>query len=267
MRIPFRVRVSWVSRVLQDAVRFGREASAPGFMDSTGFLCLQPLLAHGAMESPSTGEGPQRDLAELRRLFQPGTPAGFLRDASRYAGGGRWTWRRRQVLLDSGHLLTARFTPPRASEVPEAMRIALAGIRQASALDASPQAQACLALAAYQLLLTIHPFEDGNGRTMRGMYACRLAAAAPSAAALLALPMLFSGGGARYHEAAWSFRAGDARPLVELYLDALAQADVLLAALQRDVGGGAALLRAAHAALRAGTAGAPVQRTRFAAAR
>jgi Fic family protein len=72
-------------------------------------------------------------------------------------------WRRDQVWLGGRLPQTARYVPPVAARVPEAMTDLIAFIHRT---DLQPIVHAAAAHAQFE---NIHPFRDGNGRTGRGL--------------------------------------------------------------------------------------------------
>ncbi len=89
------------------------------------------------------------------------------------------------------------------------------------------------ALATYVVLLSIHPFADGNGRTARMLFAADALAhdghAAPQLT--LALILLHRGRGRLFHLAALCARTGDFSMLATCYSEALSLAGAFLPAL------------------------------------
>ncbi|WP_340568360.1 Fic family protein [Stenotrophomonas sp. G106K1] len=89
------------------------------------------------------------------------------------------------------------------------------------------------ALATYLVLLSIHPFVDGNGRTARMLFAADMLAhdghAVPRL--MLGLILLHRGRGRLFHLAAMCARTGDFSMLATCYSEALTLADRFLPAL------------------------------------
>lgn len=89
------------------------------------------------------------------------------------------------------------------------------------------------ALATYLVLLSIHPFVDGNGRTARMLFAADALAhdgrAAPQL--ILGLMLLHRGRGQLFHLAALCARTGDFSMLAACYSEALTLAGTYLPAL------------------------------------
>lgn len=103
---------------------------------------------------------------------------------------------------------------PEPHHVSSAMEDLLAFVRR---LDLPPLLHAAIAHAQFE---TIHPFSDGNGRTGRALVHAMLldhgvltSTTAPLSAGLLR-------GTAAYFDALTAYRAGDAGPIVEQFIDA-----------------------------------------------
>lgn len=191
-------------------------------VDEQQFHAVLPLLRHQAFE----GEGPPpQDPAlsnMLPTLFQGGARR-FLDDARRIAPEAPIMFRRGLVGLRSGNPMTARFVPPPAERVPAALRLALSLTDRALACDRMHVSQKALSIVlATHVLLTIHPFPDGNGRVTRMFCAASvLRHIGPAPSAILALVVMQHHAGAQpFHQALWSLRRGDVDPLAALYLRA-----------------------------------------------
>jgi hypothetical protein len=112
-------------------------------------------------------------------------------------------------------------------------------------------------LATYLVLLTIHPLQDGNGRTARLLFAADVVSRFPqSGSVLLALVLLTSHRGERFHMAAKIARSGDFHMLASWFIDALQHAERSFAPKLRELesaveagGLGEAEALALHAAL------------------
>ena len=191
---------------------------------------LLPLLAHGALEGgkpPSPAAGVAVD---LQPLFANPDVRHFVESARQSTGVRGVALRTRDVGLSAGNPLTARFVPMAAPQVPAALRVALRAIGVALR-DARkcPLRAACVCWLGTQCLLAIHPFRDGNGRSMRAWFAANcLRHVGPAPSALLAVLLADGGDAQRYHQAAWALRAGMAEPMARLFIDAEAEARAYL---------------------------------------
>lgn len=94
-----------------------------------------------------------------------------------------------------------------------------------SRLEGDSVKTAICALLGSQILLTIHPFADGNGRTARMYFAAKvLRRIGPVPAAILGMMLIYRGGAHLYHLASWELRAGNVEPMVELFANSVALA-------------------------------------------
>lgn len=145
----------------------------------------------------------------------------FVADAKRLASPSEIEIRAGGVRLRTENLLTGRFVPPAASEVDAALATALRCVDAALELHrGEAEKAAVIALVGSQILLTIHPFRDGNGRTARMFLAAKvLRHVGPAPTALLGMLLMQRSGAHQYHQAAWAFRAGDAEPLIALFAE------------------------------------------------
>ena len=133
---------------------------------------------------------------------------GWERFAGTYRDGLVWVGTSRVSPRGASHVA------PQPDLVPDAMRDLVAFVQRD---DLPVLVQAAVAHAHFE---TIHPFTDGNGRTGRALVHAILrnkglvtSTTAPVSAGLLRET-------ARYFDALGTYRAGDARPIVERFADA-----------------------------------------------
>ena len=187
------------------------------------FSALLPVLRHGAIGADSVPELEPCLISRLASAF-PGTGIRqFVADARDVSKERRLALRTGDVLLQTENPLTAGFSPPSAKDVEPALGIALRSINAALDRDQGDFRKAAIcALLGSQILLTIHPFRDGNGRTARMFFAAKvLRHIGPSPSVLLGLLLIHRAGGHQYHQAAWAFRAGDVEPMLGLFVSSV----------------------------------------------
>lgn len=185
------------------------------------FQASLPLLRHGALDADHAPELDPARGVRLRRSFAETRVKGFVADARKLACNQDLALRNRAVHLRTENALTGRFVPPAAGDVRAALATAL------KCIDAMLESHrgdagktAICALLGAQILLTIHPFRDGNGRTARMFFAAKvLRHLGPAPTALLGMLLMHRSGAHQYHQACWALRAGDAEPIVGLFVD------------------------------------------------
>lgn len=189
-------------------------------LDERQFHALLPLLQHQAFDGKEP-PAPASDLpGALPFLFQGGA-ASFLRDARKVAPEAPIMFRRGLVGLRSANPLTDGFVPLAAERVPGAVRLALNLAGRTFGRDGMDVSQTAFGIVlATHVLLTIHPFPDGNGRVARMFFAASvLRHIGPAPSALLGLlVMQHQAGAQQFHQALWSLRRGESEPLITLYL-------------------------------------------------
>ncbi|HVJ38482.1 MAG TPA: Fic family protein [Stenotrophomonas sp.] len=140
------------------------------------------------------------------------------------------TLRRGDIGIHTDNRFTRGFLPVRAERLAPAAQ-ALFGLRQAGLHTVHSAAR----IAGYLILLTLHPYRDGNGRTARLLFAADTWAAGASPLDLLGLIWLHEQRNARFHLAAKCARAGDFNMLFALHAEGSAQACNVLAEPLRDL--------------------------------
>ena len=156
----------------------------------------------------------------LGRSFTDTQVRSFVADARKLACEPALTLRNTAVHLRTENVLTGRFVPPAASNVRAALATALKSIDAALESHRGDTGKAVIgALLGSQILLTIHPFRDGNGRTARTFFAAKLLRYVGHApAAVLGMLLMHRAGAHQYHQASWALRAGDVEPMVSLFI-------------------------------------------------
>lgn len=196
--------------------------------DARHFEDLLPLLRHGAMESTDEPVADGELASTLRRSFEEASVCRFVKDA-RVLSGAELAIRIGDVRLRTEDALSATFSPPPADHVASSLGMALRYIETSLFRHLhDPAKAATCALLGSQILLTIHPFSDGNGRTARMYFAAKtLRHAGPVPGALLGLMLMYRGGAHRYHLASWELRAGNVEPMAELFAESVRAANEL----------------------------------------
>ena len=219
----------WIRNVLREGAARQAKEDAPLRMHPRAFDAVLPLLRHGVMESTDLPLAEEGLGATLRESFQGSGTSHFIADAQALSGRSDLAIRRTLVRLRTEHAITARFRPPAAKDVPSSLGTALRFIEASLARHRGDAARAAIcALLGSQVLLTIHPFPDGNGRTARMYFAAKLLQhLVPAPAALLGMMLMYRGGAHRYHLASWELRSGDVEPMVDLFASSVALAHEL----------------------------------------
>lgn len=222
----YRVTDDWIRRTLREGVECAVGHDIPVAVDPVAFAALLPLLRHGAMDSGSAPAPTPGLVAMLERSFDDVRIKQFVEDARSFPDAEALAVRKRNVCLRTTDNLTSRFRPPFAADVGAALSTCLkttqASLQQAAG---NPAKVAICAQLGSQVLLTIHPFQDGNGRTARMFFAANLlkrGVAAPTA--LLGMMLMYRSGSHQYHQASWELRAGNVEPMVRLFAESTALA-------------------------------------------
>lgn len=230
LRHHYVVTAAWVRSVLGAGLAWPSQLPDQASAGILPFALTVPFCAHGAIEASHAPAPNMASIQQVGSLFRTAALKGLARDASIMEGKGL-KLRSGSARLVSDNPLSALFIPPAAGQTAEAVRLVFHWLDHYSRAGERPEQAAYLIFMAYLALLTIHPFEDGNGRTMRRFFAARiLQAGSPDTIALLGMLLAHRGNSQEFHLATWAFRAGDPEPALRLFDSALGQADRSLGA-------------------------------------
>ncbi|MGB3414906.1 MAG: Fic family protein, partial [Microbacteriaceae bacterium] len=132
------------------------------------------------------------DIEELQHVIEPSLARG-IRTEQNWVGGSGWS------------PLRAEFVPPPPEDVPRLLHNLAAFISETSG---NPIVRAAIAHAQFE---TIHPFEDGNGRTGRALIHTTLRRADAVRNTLIPISTVFAGDTKSYISGLTSYRAIPAR--------------------------------------------------------
>lgn len=216
----YSVTPTWVQSVLRAGAcsPVARDLQLP--LHTHAFSALLPLLLHGATDAGGVKALTDGRLSRLGEMFVQPKVKKFVADARILAEDPTLAIRDRGVYLRTENPLTAQFIPPRADGVARALEAALTSIRTALVRCRGEFAKSAIcAVLGEQILLTIHPFRDGNGRTARMFFAAQLLRhVGPAPTGLLGMLLMHRAGGHQYHQASWALRAGNVEPMVDLFV-------------------------------------------------
>lgn len=220
--LPFVPRRSWVKQVFAPMVGSmaqDRLTDHPG--NDAGFVVASLLVEHDALHQAVEQSLCEKliaarrvQLLDIGRSLTLAWPKGLLRAAA-LSGVDDPRLRNARVFVRSGtSALANRFHPP----LPQHLKSSCEelGLHLANEAGALPPLER--ALVASMVLLTLHPFSDGNGRTARHVFVSWLfkhGITDPSHVSALA--GCFSGGSLRLQLALKALRLGDTSQLLTLY--------------------------------------------------
>lgn len=183
---------------------------------------LVALLLHDSMQSL---QHYQANVAQMQALLKAGQGAdimgtlhqseaiGAFAKACGTLTGQRLRLRSGLCLVRSPSMLSNGFVPPPATSVAPCC----AALFRARQQDPLRLRNVPVRLASYLILLTIHPFQDGNGRAARLLFAADTLSSGASPNDLLALALMHSNASAQFHLAAKCARLGDFSMLFTCY--------------------------------------------------
>ena len=135
----------------------------------------------------------------------------------------QWVW------IKGDSPVTADYVAPHHERVPAALEDLVAFMNRR---DIDPLAQAAIAHAQFE---TIHPFTDGNGRTGRALISALLLARGVTRHVILPVSSGLLHDTDGYIQALTNYRAGDAEPIIELFIDAAQKAITNAEILAQDI--------------------------------
>lgn len=221
---------TWIHALFDAALSVpgGAQSLPPLPSDPRAFALTSLLHAHEAVHRAVDADGAGRLLRcpDLVSEFPPvnGLSTAALARVATTACGAPMRIRTGAMRLVAANPFAASFVPPAPGDLPKLLQaldvIAAKAWRRATVTGEDALRQ--LAYTEYFALLAIHPLPDGNGRTARAVYASRLwNAGLCDERMLLAIPMTFSGRGARFHLAAQLARSRTFADLFANWRDAL----------------------------------------------
>lgn len=135
----------------------------------------------------------------------------------------QWVW------IKGDSPVTADYVAPHHERVPAALEDLVAFMNRR---DIDPLAQAAIAHAQFE---TIHPFTDGNGRTGRALISALLLARGVTRHVILPVSSGLLHDTEGYIQALTDYRAGNAEPIIELFIDATQKAITNAEILAQDI--------------------------------
>jgi len=241
--IPFTASDQWIKALLEQASEISFTQPREVAHAQQCFLLILQLFHHDSLQSE------RAYLNEISLMTDQGQSSSYIVGLKRWAhaisiddfmrSGANFT--RFPVALRSGgmriatdNVFSADFSPPTAARAKAALRTLL----QFSGLQfeerEGTQDVVGVALAAYCIFLTIHPFNDGNGRTARFYFAACISSFIHQCPfLLLALAMVHRNRGAAFHMATKIARLGDLSALAEIYKESIALA---ISLFEEDIG-------------------------------
>lgn len=217
--LHYKIKRDWLTG-LYNAIRFKvvRRDAVPS--DLLWFECVVDLYRNEVLQSPSgisnVAKLPYADIS-IKNFLSVGR---LIAPEARVRKGGA-------MRIRSFSCLTASFIPPSSVDVLPVFRNIVEAHCEAMSKCAYGE-RISVILASYFALLTLHPFEDGNGRVSRHFFASQLMQidlALPEFALLMHAIYIDE---AKWHSAAWLARSGDFELLRDLYLKSLFRASSLL---------------------------------------
>lgn len=205
MRVRFSASDAWIDQVV-DACQ-GEVAGVPAASGSIrAATVVAAVCRHDAFSNDAAFQ------SAVRAAMEGGAEkarASHLRSAARFLSKSR-SIRTDDVRINTRDPFTRDYLAPAASRVRPAIdRLFEVAYRLPDGVAA--------AVARYFVLLTIHPFPDGNGRSCRAQFAATVARWVDGPLLVLTLPWLHQDRNRQFHLLAKMARLGDFRPMLDFH--------------------------------------------------
>ncbi len=209
---------NWIVRIFDEStkVRLGVDH----LLSRKAVWVLGALLTHAGLRSSTDDlltiqnalDGVQ--IFALSKLLR----ASAMQVTGKKLYGPRFELRKSSIRVTSPNAVGNAFLAPRVGVVGQLMRTL---VSVASKYSLSERRHTCFAMALWFVLISIHPFSDGNGRVARHLFMRSLLEEGCGGMEILALPLMFQFQGARFDSAALLARTGAHSELLGLYGDSL----------------------------------------------
>lgn len=226
--IKFSASNDWLTSVFADTYGVDLDVSVP-VVSQRHLPWLLPLLAHDAIGPTPVYEARVKDLgarfdqvaliARLQSVSSSVSIAGLARASSKIVGMVPVERRMGNIIIRTSNYFTNQFTPPAVVDMRRASPLFFA--LRSQYVSGAGDLATCVksAFISYAAALTLHPYQDGNGRSFRLLFASDMATFPDEPASywiliLAVFRFLFAD---QFHLAAKIFRLGDVNMLFDLF--------------------------------------------------
>ncbi|MCC8556036.1 Fic family protein [Xanthomonas hortorum] len=221
----FSASKAWIKEIFFQASEVRLDSVAACATESNVFLAVLCLLDHESLRSEAyfsqriqqISENEHDALNALATLAEARDIKG-ISSASKSLMGFMPKIRSNTIAINSDNIFTRKFIPPAAPQVPAACAFSLRNFWEQVSACKQVGSDVATILALFFILLTIHPYSDGNGRVFRRLFASHIyRAKGPNIYLVLGLALLYRERGVTFHMTASMARLGNFDAMAQEY--------------------------------------------------